>query len=271
MVTPIGPIPAEQVVLHYQPVVSIDTRTIHGVEALARWLHPELGLLQPKRFIARVAASQAIVPLTRVVLEKAIEQQRDWRRDGVRLAMSVNVSALFLTGPDVAEEILKLLTCNDCDPRELTIEITETEVAHNPSIAREQLQRLRDAGVGVSMDDFGQGYSTPQRLVYFPFSNLKLDRSMVERAGRTSDGRSSLRRAVSLARNHRLSLTGEGVETEAQWAMLAGLRFDYAQGFLMAPALAEPDLLVWIEDATRSGRFAIRSISGAEGHHVDPY
>lgn len=255
---PAGPIPGDQLVLHYQPLVAMAGRTLYAVEALARWQHPSLGLLEPKRFIARAAASGALVPMTALVLQKAIERQTTWRRAGVRLAMSVNVSALFLAGADAADAILAMLARHGAAPEDLTVEITETEASQNPALAREQLQVLSDAGIGIAMDDFGQGESTPERLAYFPFSNLKLDRSLVSGAGRTPQGFRLLRAAMALARARGVSITAEGIETPAHWQRLEDEGCDYAQGYLVSPPRPEDELMSWIDDVLKAGRYVRR-------------
>ena len=255
---PSGPIPADQLLLHYQPLVSMASPTLYAVEVLARWNHPKLGLLMPRRFIARAAESGAIIPITALVLQKAAARQAAWRKQGLRLAVAVNVSALYLAVPDVASRILGFLAEHGCAPEDLIVEITEGEAVQNPAAAREQLQRLADAGVGIAMDDFGQGESTPERLAYFPFSNLKLDRSLVGGADQSRRGLTVLHKAVALAREHGVSVTGEGIETLAHWDRLAEIGCDYAQGYFVSPPLAEAELLDWIDETIRSGRFRLR-------------
>src|SRR6266851_3360842 len=128
-------IPADQIVIHYQPVIGLEDRRIRGVEALVRWRHPRHGLLKPDRFIGQAERSGAIIPLTWHVLEKVVRQQVAWKARGVPLAVAVNISALFLASRKRADEILEILQCERFDPHRLTLEITETEAARNPPVA----------------------------------------------------------------------------------------------------------------------------------------
>ncbi len=166
-------IPADQIVIHYQPVIGLEDRRIRGVEALVRWRHPRHGLLKPDRFIGQAERSGAIIPLTWHVLEKVVRQQVAWKARGVPLAVAVNISALFLASRKRADEILELLQREGFDPRQLTLEITETEAARNPPVARALLNKLRGAGVTVSMDDYGMGFSNLERMQFLPFDDLK--------------------------------------------------------------------------------------------------
>jgi EAL domain-containing protein (putative c-di-GMP-specific phosphodiesterase class I) len=248
-------IPNDEIVVHYQPMISMADRTICRVEALVRWRHPQLGLLRPARFIARAERSGAIVPLTWEVLRRAIDQHIAWREEGVLLSVSVNVSALFLESLQTADEILALLKSRDCDPRHLILEITETEAAHNPPIARALLTRLRDAGVEVSMDDYGVGFSNLDRLRYYPFSDLKVDRWLVAKVDSSREAHDIVETLASIAAREKFSLTGEGIETEKQWDILKKLGCDFAQGYLIARPMPGDRVARWIGKMTEIGRY----------------
>jgi EAL domain-containing protein (putative c-di-GMP-specific phosphodiesterase class I) len=248
-------IPNDEIVVHYQPMISMADRTIRRVEALVRWRHPQLGLLRPGRFIAHAERSGAIVPLTWEVLRRAIDQQIAWKNDGMLLSVSVNISALFLESLQRADEILALLQSRNGDPRHLILEITETEAAQNPPIARALLTRLREAGVEISMDDYGVGFSNLERLRYYPFSDLKVDRWLVAKLDRSHEARDIVRKLVSLAAKEKFSLTGEGIETEQQWDFLEKLGCDFAQGFLIARPMPGDRVRRWVGKMTEIGRY----------------
>jgi EAL domain-containing protein (putative c-di-GMP-specific phosphodiesterase class I) len=252
----VGAIPAEEIVVHYQPIVAMADRTLRRAEALVRWQHPQHGLIMPARFIGVFEQADAIAPLTWEVLSRAVDQQIAWKNDGMTLSVSVNISALFLASLQTGDDILELLQARKCDPRHLILEITETEAAANPPVARALLARLREAGVEISMDDYGVGFSDLERLRYYPFSDLKVDRWLVAKLDSGEpEGHDSVRMLVSLADHEHFTLTGEGIETEEQWAALEGLGCDYGQGFLLARPMPGDRLAGWIDRMAARGRY----------------
>jgi EAL domain-containing protein (putative c-di-GMP-specific phosphodiesterase class I) len=248
-------IPSEELVIRYQPIVLMSDRTLRRAEALVRWRHPQHGLLSPGRFIAPAERSGAIIPLTWEVLRKAVDQQVAWKRDGLLLSVAVNVSALFLASVRIADEVLALLDARDCLPNHLILEITETELARDPPAARALLQRLRDAGVEISLDDFGVGHSTLTRLRYYPFGALKIDRGLVTRVDRDQEAYRSVGELATLAAAEKLNLTGEGIETQGQWDALERLGCTYGQGHLIAHPMLGNQIRRWLNKATELGRY----------------
>lgn len=167
-------------------------------------------MLKPDRFIGQAERSGSIVSLTWHVLEKVVRQQVAWKARGLPLAVAVNISTLFLASQKRADEILGLLQREGFDPHHLTLEITETEAAHNPPAARALLSQLRGAGVTVSMDDYGTGFSNLERMRLLPFDDLKIDRWLVSRVERSREARRTVEMLVTLAAAQKFSLTGEG-------------------------------------------------------------
>ena len=248
-------IPADQIVIHYQPVIGIEDRTIRSVEALVRWRHPRHGLLKPDRFIGQAERSGAIVALTWQVLEKVVRQQVAWKARGVPLAVAVNISALFLASLKRADEILGLLEREGFNPRQLTLEITETEAARNPHVARALLSKLRGAGIAVSMDDYGMDFSNLERMRLLPFDELKIDRWLVARVEHSQEARRTVEMLVALSAEHKFSLTGEGIETEQQWHALKELGCHFGQGYLIARPMPGDRVRGWIDRMRESGRY----------------
>jgi len=248
-------IPADQIVIHYQPVIGLEDRRIRGVEALVRWRHPRHGLLKPDRFIGQAERSGAIIPLTWHVLEKVVRQQVAWKARGVPLAVAVNISALFLASRKRADEILELLQREGFDPRQLTLEITETEAARNPPVARALLNKLRGAGVTVSMDDYGMGFSNLERMQFLPFDDLKIDRWLVSRVEHSREARRTVEMLVALAAEQKFSVTGEGIETEQQWHALKELGCHFGQGYLIAHPMPGDRVRGWIGRMREAGRY----------------
>lgn len=248
-------IPSDEIEVQYQPIVSIPDRVVSRIEALVRWRHPEHGLIGPDQFIGLAEQSGAIVTLTWEVLTRAVDQQVAWKKQGLSLSMSVNISALVLTSVETADQILALLGARGMDPRSLILEITETERARYPAVARSLLTRLREAGVGISMDDYGIGYSDLGRLQYYPFSDLKMDRGLVARLPNDQEGRDIASMLASLAAREGVSLTGEGIETQEQWDALEAIGCDFAQGFLIARAMPADEVPGWIGRMAKAGQF----------------
>jgi EAL domain-containing protein (putative c-di-GMP-specific phosphodiesterase class I) len=247
-------IPGDEVVVQYQPIVSMADRVFSRIEALVRWRHPEFGLIGPDQFIGLAEQSGAIVPLTWEVLTQAVDQQVAWKKAGLVLSVSVNISALMLTPEETADEILALLLARGIEPRFLILEITETERARFPAVARSLLTRLRTAGVGISMDDYGVGYSDFGRLQYYPFSDLKMDRGLVARLPDDQKGMEIASMLASVAAREGLTLTGEGIETQAQWDALQAVGCDFAQGFLIARPMPADEVVGWHARMAQAGR-----------------
>jgi EAL domain-containing protein (putative c-di-GMP-specific phosphodiesterase class I) len=252
----VGAIPSEEIVVHYQPIIAMADRTLRRAEALVRWQHPRHGLIRPARFIGLFEQADAIAPLTWEVLSRAVDQQIAWKNDGMTLSISVNISALFLASLRTGDDILELLQARQCEPRHLILEITETEAAVNPPVARALLARLREAGVEISMDDYGVGFSDLERLRYYPFSDLKVDRWLVAKLDSgEQEAHDIVRMLVSLAHREHFTLTGEGIETEEQWSALERLGCDYGQGFLLARPMTGDRVAGWIDRMASRGRY----------------
>jgi EAL domain-containing protein (putative c-di-GMP-specific phosphodiesterase class I) len=248
-------IPGNEIEVQYQPIVSMPGRVFSRIEALVRWRHPEHGLIGPDQFIGLAEQSGAIVALTWEVLTRAVDQQGAWKKGGLDLSVSVNISALMLAPEETADEILALLHARGMEPRSLILEITETERARFPAVARNLLARLRAAGVGISMDDYGVGYSDLGRLQYYPFSDLKMDRGLVARLPDSQEARDIASMLASVAVRERVTLTGEGIETQKQWDALEAIGCDFAQGYLIARPMPASEVAGWIAKMAETGRF----------------
>ena len=211
-----------------------------------RWRHPRLGLLKPDSFIGPAEQSGAIIPLTWQILKKVVRQQVAWKSRGVSLAVSVNISAPFLASPERAGEILKLLESERFDPRQLTLEITESAATHNPALAHALLSELRGTGINVSMDDYGVGFSSLERLRLLPFDDLKLDRWLVARLEYSREARRAVANLLALGAEHKFSVTGEGIETPQQLHALEELGCHFGQGYLIARPMPADRIRAWI-------------------------
>jgi diguanylate cyclase (GGDEF)-like protein/PAS domain S-box-containing protein len=226
--------------LVYQPIVSLDTGTIDGFEGLLRWRHPERGMVPPGAFIPVAEETGLILPLGRWVVDECCRQMQRWTRAGhTRLALSVNLSARQFAEPDLADYLARSLATCGISPERFRLEITESVLLEHAEPAVGTLLRLRDMGIVLCMDDFGTGYSSLGYLHRFPLDVLKIDRSFVSRMDRDARSAQMVHAIVNLARNLRVRVVAEGVETPEQLAALRGMGCDQAQGFLFAEPLAE--------------------------------
>ncbi|MBX6362297.1 MAG: EAL domain-containing protein [Gemmatimonadetes bacterium] len=230
----------EEFDVFYQPIVSLDTGALVGLEALARWRHPTRGLVMPAEFIPLAEETGLIVPLGRWVLDAACRRMADWRArypQARTLTLSVNVAAKQLAQRDLVEHIEELVRTLGLAGI-LRLEMTESALVANPEGAIAAFRRLRQAGVELCIDDFGTGYSSLSHLHRFPVDMLKIDRSFVERLGRDESNRQIVGAIVALAGALGIEAIAEGVETPQQRDELRALGSRTAQGFLFSPPLA---------------------------------
>ncbi len=246
----------EEFFLQYQPEVQIESGKMVAVEALIRWRHPERGEIQPDDFIPLLEDTGLIVPLGEWILRTACEQMHAWHEEEFpELRVAVNLSARQLLEPDLAAMVRRVLDETGLAPSFLELEVTETTAMQNAD-AVPLLQELRDMGIGTSLDDFGTGQSSLARLRQFPVDTLKIDRSFISGAEESSDGPAIVRGIIALGHAMGLSVVAEGVETEAQLAMLRHLDCDLAQGYLYSPALDADALAELLRDGTEGLRVA---------------
>jgi diguanylate cyclase (GGDEF)-like protein len=239
-------ISSDELILHYQPKVSIDGHEVVGVEALVRWNHPERGLVPPDQFIPSAERSGLIGPLTRHILDMALDQCQRWIDAGHPLRVAVNVSARNLGDDRFFEHVFRSLEARGIPPSMLTLEITESAMVTDPERARALLARLFALGVKLSIDDFGTGYTSLAQLKSMPIEELKIDRSFV--SAMTSDVGSVLIVEGIVALAHKLGFTtvGEGIEDEATLTALSDMGCDVAQGYLFARPMPAEELDRWL-------------------------
>ena len=223
-----------ELVLHYQPKVSIGTGEVVGAEALVRWQHPTHGLLFPDAFIPTAEHTGLIGPLTSYVLDGALAQARVWADAGQPLLVSVNLSGRNLLDEELPDEVAGLLIAHGVSASLLELEVTESAIVLDPVRARRSLDRLAELGVRLSIDDFGAGYTSLGQLKTLPVNELKIDRSFVMTM--TTDARDALivRSVIELGQNLGLSIVAEGVETAEALSTLRGFGCDIAQGYYLA-------------------------------------
>ena len=223
-------------VLHYQPILSIETGRLAAFEALLRWQHPVRGLMQPASFIPLAEESGVLVPIGLWVLAEACRQFRAWldRFPQCDAAIAVNVSARQLAQQGFAARVGEVIASTGLAPQRVELEITESTLIANPDLARETLEALRALGVRLSLDDFGTGYSSFGYLRNFQFDRLKIDRSFVVDVHEGGDAAGVVRTIVSLGRQLGLDVVAEGIETASQLSQLQALDCSHGQGYYFA-------------------------------------
>jgi diguanylate cyclase (GGDEF)-like protein/PAS domain S-box-containing protein len=231
----------DELELHYQPLVSLGSGEIVGLEALVRWNHPERGLLDPSEFVSIAEDSGLIEPIGRWVQETACRQALGWhdlRPDKRPLDVAVNLSARQVAHRDLADSVREILARTGLDPVNLRLEVTESVLVEESASATATLEALSEIGVRLVLDDFGTGYSSLAYLNRFPFEALKIDRSFVEGLGVEQERTAIVEAVIGMARALSLDAIAEGVENEAQISELRRLGCDFAQGHLFSRPLA---------------------------------
>jgi diguanylate cyclase (GGDEF)-like protein/PAS domain S-box-containing protein len=246
-----------QFVLHYQPIVALENGRIRGFEALVRWNRPGLGMVSPGEFIPVAEETGLIVPLGRWVFGEACRQAAAWCRTFGRDTMptvSVNLSRQQLGVPDLPAELHAMAQAAGIDPALIHLEVTESAVMGDGKLALELLRQLKARGFKLDMDDFGTGYSSLACLHQFPIDVLKIDRSFIANLDRGRDFAALVNAIATLAGNLGITVVAEGVETEAQVAMLQALECQYAQGFYFARPMPADQAADYMDKALGAGR-----------------
>ena len=253
-----------QLELYYQPKVDARRGRITGVEALARWNHPERGVLSPGIFIPLAERFGLISRLGDWVIEEACRQLRSWADVGVRMRVSVNVSAYQLRDEKLARQVERMLQQYAIDPDQFLVEITESTAMEDLRTTQRTFDSLARIGVFLSIDDFGTGYSSLSYLRQLPARQLKIDRSFIKDLEASADARAVVAAVVSLAHALELRVVAEGVETQAQGEILTTMGCDELQGYYFAHPMPAPMLLQWVKGEMPAGSAAFSpSIMGS--------
>lgn len=240
-----------------QPKVRCADGRLEGGEALARWRHPQLGWVAPAAFIGPLETSELIEPFSLAILESAAWAVRWLEASGLPGRISINASSAWLDRPTMAERITQTVARLNLPVERLCIEVTESVANGNLVAALENLARLRMRGFALSVDDFGTGFSSLQRLVSSPFSELKLDRSFVSGMVRDSPRWFIVEATIALASKLGLTTVAEGVETQAEWQLLKDAGCDCVQGYLTGRPMSRSDFMRWV--ATYPGAVAAQT------------
>ncbi len=245
----------DQLVVHYQPVVRLDTGELEGVEALVRWQHPERGLLGPDTFLSVAEETGQIIPITRWLLRETTRRAAAWAAQGLPLRMSVNISARHFSAETLVRDVRLALRESGLAPDQLVLELTETSIAEDPTRAEDQLTVLRRAGVRIAIDDFGTGWSSLAQLFSLPVGTLKIDRSLLVAAERVTGGEGGavLAAIVGLTQTLGIRSVAEGVETAEHLRMVREAGCDLVQGWLLGHPMPGDEVPAWAHRMKEAG------------------
>jgi diguanylate cyclase len=235
----------DELTLHYQPQISIESGEVEAIEALVRWNHPTQGLLYPDRFIMLAEKTDIIDRLTDWVLHRALAEVHQLPADQGALRVSINVSARNLSKPGFASKVIDALLESEMTPDRLVVEVTETALMADPEGAAKALGELSSAGIQLSIDDFGVGQTSLSYLSSLPISELKIDRMFITDMNQNFGHAAIVRSIIDLAHNLGFRVVGEGIEDEPVLDQLTTGQCDVAQGYLFARPMAAEALRAW--------------------------
>ena len=247
-----------QLKLYYQPKIDAKSLQITGAEALLRWQHPKRGMVSPAVFIPLAERYGLIRRIGAWVIEEACRQAAEWRESGLRMRVAVNLSGHQMRQDDLVDLIQQSIRRHDIRPERLTVEITESVAMEDTAHTRAAFDRLRHAGLHVSIDDFGTGHSSLASLRKLPAAELKIDRAFVTDLATSADARSIAQAIVQMAHMLDLRVVAEGVESEVQRDLLVAMGCDELQGYLFAKPMTSTALALWAADDDASGHAVFR-------------
>lgn len=232
-----------QLVLHYQPQVNMRTGELTGIEALARWQHPEHGLIYPDAFISLAENNNLMGALTAQVIKIVVEQTTQWKQSGFTPQVSINISAENITSLLLPEQLAALMSDNHLDPSILTLEVTESALMGELVTSLDILTRIRMKGIKLSIDDFGTGYSSLSQLHRIPFTELKIDKSFVMQMAQESEARAIVKTCIMLGHELNMHVVAEGIENKIIYNLLLDMGCDIGQGYYIARPMPADALL----------------------------
>ena len=235
-----------EITVNYQPQVDSKTGVVKSVETLARWFHPERGMITPDIFIDIAERHDLIDALAESIIMQATQQGSIWHKQGIDLSVAINISLYNLRHLDFTDRITDIVNQAGMDIKKLVIEITESRLVQDLGTYLDILSRLRLKGPLLSIDDFGTGYVSMDHLKQMPFGELKIDRAFVNGAYKDDTARAILQSSVSLAKQLEMTVVAKGVEVKEDWDLVSELGCDMVQGYYIAPPMDVETFDAWL-------------------------
>jgi EAL domain-containing protein (putative c-di-GMP-specific phosphodiesterase class I)/CheY-like chemotaxis protein len=232
----------------FQPKLNLASGKVKGIEAFARWHHPQHGLLPPVAFLTPLQEANEIARLDLLIFKKALDSHQTLRKQDPDLVVSINISATSCADPDFVDKVLEHVAERQLDLQTISFEVSESDTVKNSPDFLENLVRLRMKGFGISIDEYGTAHSSIRHLLRIPFSELKIDRSMFPGSDDSPSLEIALGLSIELCRKLSCHSTAVGVETKSEWDLLQKLECDYAQGYYIAHPMEEEALSLWMKE-----------------------
>jgi EAL domain-containing protein (putative c-di-GMP-specific phosphodiesterase class I)/CheY-like chemotaxis protein len=236
----------------FQAKIVSNTQATSGAEAVARWRSPEQGIVRPQDFIGAMEESGLIDALTQMVVREAARNCRRWRDAEWDLTVSVNLSLKSLHDVSLSDRLVKIVNGQGLEPKHMIFEVTESVATSDLGRALENLSRLRMRGFGLSIDDYGTGYSSMERLTRVPFTELKIDQSFVKNAATQPSSRAMVESSLEMAQKLGIVAVAEGVETRSEWELVQALGCPLAQGYFFARPMDASEFMSWLRTPKRA-------------------
>lgn len=241
-----------ELVVHYQPQISLASGNVIGAEALVRWQHPEHGLVFPDSFIPLAEESRELIgPLTYSVIETVLQDDVARRGSGVELNISINLSSRLLSDLSLPDKVDGLLAKYQFDPNRLLLEVTESGAMEDPSLTMDILTRLRLKNIRLSLDDFGTGFSSLVQLYRMPFNEIKVDKSFVMKVSKDKEAAAIARLTVDLGHSLGLEVVAEGIEDQYTYDWLKELGCEIGQGYFISRPVDVDQFSKWMDDHSK--------------------
>lgn len=234
------------IVPYFQPKINVRNMSVDSVEVLARWEHPKQGLISPDRFLPIAYANNFIDAITRIMIRKSLQCLANWGDEGIDIGVAINVSEECINKIDFPEQINDLCALYNVPRSKVTLEVIESSILSNRQASLDVLTRLRLHDIGLSIDDFGTGFSSFTQLKTVPFTELKIDRSFVHGAKDNAASYAILESSAELAKKLNMKIVAEGVENKQDFDVAKDVGSDLIQGFYIAKPMSEKDFLEWI-------------------------
>jgi len=236
----------ESLEVYYQPQVNLHNRQVYGVEVLVRLDHPTLGIVSPDQFLSKIEQSDLMVHMTFIILRKALRDWSKWKKQGLELKLSVNISPFTLQRPEFVDELLEVMAEFSMPIDKICLEVTETTIAKDLSQELETLSRLNMRGIELALDDFGQDHASIERIQSLPINVLKLDKSFfIDRKNKQGQV-TIIESCIAFAKRLNMLTVAEGIEGPEQWKLSGELGCDIAQGFYLSKPIPAKEVLAWM-------------------------